>query len=146
MSNKRFRWIADREHVSNFKKLYSKGDKQEIMAQRNIWLAIPGMMGAKNTKGDTDPVMVTAGIAAKKQMVLYALVGEYGWDTAIKTVKNVERTSQLGRLGLPTPVMNPVTYIKAERSYGSGYSQNNNTYRGSRNSQPFSRGLKYFNF
>jgi len=68
-----------------------------------------------------DQVYVEAGIAAKKQMVLYAMVGRHGWDVALRTLKEKEGSS----MGLPEPIMLPITYIKTEKSYNKPYSSSN---------------------
>ena len=94
-------------------KHYTSRDKQEILAQKKIWIAVPGLMLAKKENGEPDEVMVGAGIAAKRQMVLYGMVGKYGWEVALRTLKDRDGAA----LGLPEPVILPVTYVKAERSY-----------------------------
>ena len=78
---------------------------------------MPGLMTAVNADRQPEEVMVRAGIAAKRQMVLYAMVGKYGWDVALRTLKDRDGAA----LGLPEPVITPVTYVKAEKSYSSKY-------------------------
>ncbi len=114
-------------------KHYTPRDKQEITAQRPIWNGINAMISAKTNDGTAHEVLVASGVAAKKQMVLYALVGEYGWDTAIRTIKNTEATA----IGLPAPVMSNVTIVKSERIY-NGYSRN--TYGNGRGVPSFQQG------
>jgi len=103
---------------------------------------MPGLMGAKKSDGDPDEVMVSAGIAAKRQMVLYAMVGKYGWEVALRTLKDRDGAA----LGLPEPVIVPVTYVKAEKSYSSKYGSlsSNGAYvkqeYGAGRGQSFSRG------
>lgn len=87
--------------------------------------------------------MVDAGIEAKRQMVLYAMVGKYGWDVALRTLKDRDGAA----LGLPEPVVLPVTYVKAERPYYSKYGQSSGgayvkQEHGVGRGQGFSRGRK----
>jgi hypothetical protein len=125
-------------------KHYTARDKQEILAQKKIWLAVPGLMNARDAEQRPDEVMVRAGIAAKRQMVLYAMVGKYGWDVALRTLKDRDGAA----LGLPEPVINPITYVKAEKTYASKYGSTSygasQTYAkqeyGSGRGQSFSRG------
>ncbi len=113
---------ADIENLMLTSKHYTSRDKQEIIAQKKIWLAVPGLMTITKDNAP-DRVYVEAGIAAKKQMVLYAMVGRHGWDVALRTLKGNEGSS----MGLPEPILVPVTYIKAEKTYSKPY--NGMTYK-----------------
>jgi len=112
---------AEIENLLLTSKHFTPRDKQEIIAQKKICLAVPGLMVMMNTNNQPDKTYVEAGIASKKQLVLYAMVGKYGWDVALRTLKEREGTS----MGLPEPVIVPITYIKAEKTYNKPFSSVN---------------------
>jgi len=62
--------FMDISYMLNTSKNYTPRDKQEIIAQKDFWLAIPGLINAKDKDGKEVTVMVKAGVSAKKQMVL----------------------------------------------------------------------------
>ncbi len=49
------------------------------------------------------------------------MVGKYGWEVALRTLKDRDGAA----LGLPEPVILPITYLKTERSYNSNYDLSN---------------------
>ncbi len=69
---------------------------------------------------------------------IYAMVGKYGWEVALRTLKYRDGAA----LGLPEPSIMPITYIKAEKieSYNYGGSSYVKQEYCARRGQNFSRG------
>lgn len=84
---------------------YTPRDKREILAQVPMFEAIPDMIGAIDNKNNPKQRVRNAAIAAKKQLVLYYMVGKHGWQTALNTLsKTLDKN-----FGMPNaePVVNP---------------------------------------
>ena len=75
---------------------YTRRDKREIMAQMPIFEAIGEMTLAVGTDGKAKQDVRNAAIAAKKQLVLYYMVGKHGWQAALHTM-NATLDKNLGK-------------------------------------------------
>lgn len=98
---------------------YTPRDKREIVAQLPNFKAITSTINATKADGITPLQDVrNSGIASKKQMVLYHMVGKHGWEAALRTLSSQEDHD----LGMPKvePLQRPVIhYIPAQRTVQS---------------------------
>ena len=94
---------------------YTPRDKREIVAQLPNFKAVELLITATKADGTTPLQLVrNSGVATKKQMILYYMVGKHGWEAALRTLSNQEDEE----LGLPKvePLPKPsIHYIPAPR-------------------------------
>lgn len=102
---------------------YTPRDKREILAQVPIFRAISTMIVAVKADSSTPLQDVrNAAIAAKRQMVLFYMVGKYGWQTALYTLSN-QVDKDLGMPKAEHPPQQPIIRTIAPRSSHSGSSR-----------------------
>ena len=97
--------LVELHHLMLTSSHYTPRDKREILAQVPSFEAIPDMIDAIDDQNKAKQRVRNAAIAAKKQLVLYYMVGKHGWQTALNTLnKSVDRN-----FGMPDakPVVKP---------------------------------------
>lgn len=85
---------------------YTARDKNEIHSQSEWFNNVANLEELKDSLGQTLPWAEGCAAAARKQLTLYYMVGSYGWDTALRSVKAIKSAA----IGMPAPVEESVSY------------------------------------
>ncbi len=109
---------------------YTPRDKREIMAQMPVFEMINEMIIAVDADNKAKQGIRNAGIAAKKQLVLYYMVGKHGWPAALHTM-NATLDKNLGMPDLIQPPAAPIQYKPPApaRQASYGYRAQETTHR-----------------